>query len=385
MKRKLISMMVAVSCMALICGCGGKEKDQKESESTVTVSENDVEDVTDNDVSDSDVSDKEDESEVSLDIDATEYVVLGAYKGVEISVPAKVEFAQEDYEIEAKSYYFSYVNETEGITNRPVELLDMTNIDYVGKKDGVAFDGGTAQGATLLIGSGQFIDGFEEGLIGVMPGETVDLNLTFPENYGSAELAGQDVVFTVTVNFIPEMKDEKVAELGIANVSTVEEFMQYVKEFVDEQVDSEYMMTAGDAAIKQVVADSTFAELPEELLEKSRQSYRDYLDQMASMYGMDGATYVATYGGGVAYDDLVNEYAESYTKESLVAKAIAQYEGLIPTDEEVDARLEEYAAEYGYSVEALLTVSSKDDFRDSFIYEDVLALLVENAVNKVSE
>ena len=83
-----------------------------------------------------------------------------------------------------------------------VESGDTVNIDFEGKKDGVAFDGGTSQGYNLTIGSGSFIDGFEDGLIGVNVGDTVDLNLTFPEGYQNADLAGQDVVFTVTVNFI---------------------------------------------------------------------------------------------------------------------------------------------------------------------------------------
>ncbi len=391
MKKRFVSMLLAVSCAALICGCGGKEKETKESESTVTVSENDVEDVSDNDATDQDAqdnkqADQDKDQPVSLEYDPTDYVMLGAYKGVEISVPEKVVLAEEDYEIEAKSYYFAYIDETEGVTDRPVELLDMTNIDYVGKKDGVAFDGGTAQGATLLIGSGSFIDGFEEGLVGVMPGETVDLNLKFPEQYHSADLAGQEVVFTVTVNFIAEMKDERVTELGFPGVSTVEEYRQYVKDSIQEQIDAEYNGTAGDAVIKQVVKDSTFAEIPQELIEQNKQEYIAQLEQSAAMYGMTAEQWITTvYGASASYEDVVNEYAENYTKEILVALAVAQYEGMIPTEAELDASLEELAAEYGFTMEEILGIYPKDKFRDALIFEEVLAFLAENAVNKVSE
>lgn len=374
MKKKLVMMLAATACVAIMCGCGadaGKESAESTAQSEASVSEN--------------------EASVSgnmtvADINAEDYVTVGEYKGIEISVPGKVEYEESEYDIQTKSYYFNYINETEGVTDRPVALGDMTNIDYEGKKDGVAFEGGTAQGATLLIGSGQFIEGFEEGLIGVMPGETVDLNLKFPEAYHSADLAGQEVVFTVTVNFIPEMKDEKVSELGLNNVSNVEELKQHVKNSMDKEAETDFLMSAGDAVIKQVVENSEFAEIPEALLETNKQVYMNYLDQMAAMYGVDGKTFVSMYGGGQDYDTVVNDYALTYTKESLVAKVIADKEGLVLTDEELDARLAENAEAAGIGVETLLANGvTKDNYRESYLYEDVLNFLVENAVNTMSE
>lgn len=368
MKKRLISMLAATACVALLCGCGDNAQKESGQESQTSVSENEVADASGN--------------EAKFQYNPEDYVTLSEYKGMEISVPAKVEFEEYEYDLETKSYYFSYITEQEGITDRAVELYDMTNIDYEGKKDGVAFEGGTAQGATLLIGSGQFIDGFEEGLIGVMPGETVDLNLKFPENYGSADLAGQDVVFTVTVNFIPEMKDERVAELGVADVTNVEELKQYVKDAMNKQAESEYITTAGTVIMQQLIAEAQFGEIPEELLEENRQTYINYLEQQAAYYGMDGQTYVATYGGGVEYDALVEEYATAFTKELLVVRAIAQKEGLELTDEAVDARLEEYGASVGRTVDELLVNGvTKEDYKDSFTYDDVMTFLVENAVN----
>lgn len=374
MKKKLVMMMAATACVAMMCGCGadaGKESAESTVQSETSVSGNGA-DVSGN--------------ESVMNINAEDYVTVGEYKGIEISVPGKVEYEESDYDIQTKSFYFNYINETEGVTDRPVALGDMTNIDYEGKKDGVAFEGGTAQGATLLIGSGQFIEGFEEGLVGVMPGETVDLNLKFPEAYHSAELAGQEVVFTVTVNFIPEMKDERVPELGINNVGTVEEFKQYVKDSMDKSAESDYLVTAGDAVIKQVVENSEFSEIPEAILEQNKQTYINYLNQMAAGYGMDGETFVTMYGGGQDYDTIVSEYALTYTKESLVAQVIAENEGLTLTDEELDARLAQVAEDAGITVETLYENGvTRENYRESYMYEDVLNFLVENAVNTVSE
>ena len=150
------------------------------------------------------------------------YVTLGEYKGL------TVDTAAEDYKEAYDSFAQSdaeekqlYSQKTEG----KVANGDVANIDYEGKKDGVAFDGGTAQGYDLTIGSGQFIPGFEDGLIGKEIGSTVDLNLTFPEGYQSAELAGQDVVFTVKINYVKSAMSpaESYAELGFESADAYKE------------------------------------------------------------------------------------------------------------------------------------------------------------------
>ena len=172
--------------------------------------------------------------------DVEQYVTLGEYKGLQVTV---TEPAVDDatLETELESVYFANVTaENGGITDRAVAEGDTINLDYEGKKDGVAFSGGTAAGASLTIGSGQFIAGFEEGLVGVKPGETVDLDLTFPEEYHSADLAGQAVVFTVTVNYIQptEMEDSVVAGMGIDNVTNLEELKQNVYDELYAQYDA---------------------------------------------------------------------------------------------------------------------------------------------------
>ena len=135
---------------------------------------------------------------------------LGQYKNIEVTL---LELKVTDEDVESELYY--KLSSLAAKTDRTVvENHDVVNIDFVGKLDDVAFDGGSAEAFDLQIGSKNFIDGFEDGLIGTAVGDTVDLNVTFPESYGSSDLAGKDVVFTVTVNSImamPELTDSIIA------------------------------------------------------------------------------------------------------------------------------------------------------------------------------
>lgn len=157
------------------------------------------------------------------DTDLSKYVTLGEYKGL------TVDTSSDEY----KTAYDAVVTGDMTANNifdkkleGTVQKGDTVNIDYEGKRDGVAFEGGTAQGYDLKIGSGRFIAGFEDGLIGVNIGDTVDLNLTFPENYHSADLAGAAVVFTVKVNYVKDTLspgiDEHYEELGFKSVKEYE-------------------------------------------------------------------------------------------------------------------------------------------------------------------
>lgn len=155
--------------------------------------------------------------------DLSKYITLGKYKGL------SVDTSSEEY----KSAYDGIVKKDisdNGIVEKKLEGKiqkgDTANIDYEGKRDGVAFEGGTAKGYDLKIGSGSFIDGFEDGLIGVNIGDTVDLNLTFPKNYGNADLAGAAVVFTVKVNYVKTDAEVKIenhySELGFTSLEEYE-------------------------------------------------------------------------------------------------------------------------------------------------------------------
>lgn len=164
---------------------------------------------------------------ILYNVNLTEYVELGNYKGI------KVDKNSEDFDQSCMAYIISDIvsnnfQSTESVKEGTVNMGDIANIDFVGKKDGVAFEGGTSEGYDLTIGSGKFISGFEEGLVGKKVGSKVELNLTFPQDYGSEELAGQDVVFTVTINSVKPAKtpDQFYSALGFTSVEAYYESIE---------------------------------------------------------------------------------------------------------------------------------------------------------------
>lgn len=236
-------------------------------------------------------------------IKASDYVDLPDYSNIPVSVPAKHEVT--DDEVESMVQYqlsgdASY-QEVEGKTT--VESGDTVNIDYVGKKDGKAFDGGTASDYNLTIGSNSFIDGFEDGLIGKKVGETVDLDLTFPTDYSNADLAGQDVVFTVTINKIvelvtPELTDDWVAKQNITGVSTVDEFRTYIRKQAEDYYQQNYDTSVEAEILNYLTENSTFKkDPPEAMVDRYYNNMVTYYSQqLYQQYGMDLDTYTSLMG-----------------------------------------------------------------------------------------
>lgn len=317
------------------------------------------------------------------DLDVDKYVTLGVYKGVEVSMdPISVDTEQWDALV--KDIYYnnaSGVPVENGIMDRAVETGDTVNIDYEGKKDGAAFAGGTAQGANLTIGSGKFIAGFEDGLIGVMPGETVDLDLTFPESYGSADLAGQAVVFTVTVNCImpEEMDDAIVASIGIEGVTNGDELRQYVYDYLYENSEKSYNSTLRSYVMNAFIQNCVFEEIPDTLIEKYENLTRASIEEDAASYGMDGDTFT-NYFYGMGLEEFAATYAEEAVKQDLAMQAVANREGLNIEDEELNTMLLSYAQSAGYdTIEEYVGETSVEDYRNYFLYDRVLDFLAENA------
>ena len=211
---------------------------------------------------------------------------LGEYKSVAVTVEPKEEVTQED--IDAYIDQILSAKTTYEEVDRAVEEGDQVNIDYVGKKDGKEFEGGSSAegGYDLVIGSNSFIDGFEEGLIGAKKGDTLDLNLTFPETYSATELAGQDVVFTVTVNtvkesVVPELTDDYVTTLQ-ADCKTVDEYKEYVKGLLEEKAQYTYDQAVQEAAFEVVFNESVVSEPDQELIDSYYDKSISQADQYAS-------------------------------------------------------------------------------------------------------
>lgn len=376
MKKRLVIGLAVTLVMGVLSGCGsdkegvGNNSAQNSTESGVEATQGQVGEA---------ASDRVNVSELKVE----DYVTLGEYKNLAVTVAAKETITDAQVEAEALAIYQNYATkENGGVTDRAVATGDTVIIDYVGKKDGVAFDGGTDEGADLTIGSGQFIDGFEDGLIGVKPGETVDLNLTFPENYGSTELAGAKVVFTVTVHYIlpTEMKDEVVAGFGIEEFQNVKELKDYCRLGLEEEAQYYYQQNLEGELMAVLMENSTFAELPEAMVAQYEETIKGNIESTAAMYGVDGATFVYYFYNVSDYDAFVNENANYSGRSMLAAQAIAEKEGLIPKEEEVNERLEKLALDNGWeSLDQLLSQYDKEELKENLVYEDVMAYLIENA------
>ena len=371
MKRKIAKVLVAGLIGLQLIGCSNQK--------------------TENTEENKEVAENAESAEATVvyfdEINADEYVTLGDYKGLEV-VSTVQSIGDEEVDSYIEYMLSSTSGELEEVTDRDViENGDVANIDYVGKKDGVAFDGGTAEGYDLGIGFGSFIPGFEEGLVGVKKGETVDIELTFPENYRAPDLAGAEVVFTVTVNGIykeikPEFNDAFVAELAIENVSTTEEYRSYLKNMMEENEKQYALQDVQTQLLAMVTENATVSGTPQELVDRFYQVNINNMTYNAMMYGMDLQTFVSSYYGldEESFEAETVAAAEESAKQALVCLKIASEENIVVTEEEVNAAVEESYAEYGYpSAEEFKATIDMDEYKDSLLLNKIVDFLVENA------
>ena len=262
---------------------------------------------------------------------------LGTYVGVEIP---NIDTSVSDQDVEAQINTELMQNpDTVEVTDRAIQEGDTVNIDYVGTKDGVAFDGGTANGHDLEIGSNSFIDGFEAGLIGHSIGEDVKLDLTFPEDYHSEELAGAAVVFDVKINSISvstpaSLTDEWVNKHTNGEQKTVDEFRAAVKANLEEQRSKSAKSQDQYNAIAAVIQSSKF-EMKDDAIEYEYNNIYKPIDNMITQYGMDLDQYASAYG--MSADELktqIRSQAENYVKQVVVIREIYKKEKMSLTDED---------------------------------------------------
>ncbi len=304
---------------------------------------------------------------------------LGTYKGVEVE---KMDTQVTDEELEAELQRILASNpEYSEVTDRPAKEGDVVNIDYVGMKDGVAFDGGTAEGYDLELGSGAFIDGFEDGLIGANKGSELSLNLTFPEEYHSPELAGQDVVFDVTVNSIEEKKDAVLDDNFVQRMSdfnTVEEYKADTLVNLEKQKEDMADIQLENDAFMAALETCEF-EVNEDAIEEQYQNQYSYYTQMVQMYGMELADYVSMLGmTEEEFQDEIRNAAELSIKQNLLVKAVAEAEKL----EVEDADRQAAAAQYGMDVENMVNAYGQEALDESAMLIKVATFIKDNAVIK---
>ena len=279
----------------------------------------------------------------------------------------------------------------EEVTDRDdVEDGDIVNIDYTGTKDGEKFDGGSATGYDLTIGSGTFIDGFEDGLKGHKVGEEVTLNLKFPDDYKQNEdLAGQAVVFKVKINkiqqkVVPELTDDWVAGQNISGVSTVDEYKDYVRQQLMQQAQSTYDSDVQSKIAQYVVENSTFKQdPPKEMVDRLSESMKTYYNKYAQQYGMELDDFLTTFMNADEDnpEQIITDNATDSAKELLVMKVIADKEDLNPSRSEFNTQLSNYAAQAGYSsVDEFKKSEDAESVRESMMLQNVLEFLQKSAV-----
>lgn len=391
MKKKMALLCMAGIMVFGISACSDKKAANQTSESVETQTASDGEDAAhtestqtgeDSDSSSAEtekVSDREDYVGIQ-DLDIEEYITLADYKNMTVSA---IKPDTDDETIE------NYINSrllVGDIMDRAVEEGDVVDIDFVGKKDGEEFQNGSAQGYKLTIGSGAFIPGFEDGLIGVTPGETVDLELTFPEDYDNEEMAGQEVVFTVTVNSIKGSAEyaavtpQDMKSLGLA-YETKEEVWEAGKKAVEENAAETFAANSRSAILQKLVEESTASSIPEYLVEEEVQNYNTYMGSLAQqMYGVDLETFV-TGAYGITMDEYntqLNEMCSDTVKQYLVLEAVARSEGIEITEDMMKETAAGEAAEYGYaSAEELIDDVGYTTYRMYMMQDKVLERLME--------
>lgn len=314
----------------------------------------------------------------------SEVTTLGTYKDLTYTMEtATITDEEVEEEIQAELEWYS---EYEEVTDRTiVEDGDVVNINFVGSVDGEEFEGGTAQDYDLEIGSGDFIEGFEEQIVGKEKGSTFDVNVTFPEDYEEG-LSGKDAVFKVTVNKIQksvaaELTDEFVQEN--MECETVEEYRTKVKEDLLTSLQDENKTTAIYEVLDQIIASS------EMKIEDA--DVEAYIDSMigeytayAEMYGMEKEEFINNFFGGTE-EELRAESVEEAKNEitySLILSAIAKKENLGITQEEYEAKVTGYLEEYEVeSIEQYEEEYGKSDVIYELLYEKVTQYLLDNSTN----
>lgn len=302
-----------------------------------------------------------------------ESIVLGEYKGLPLT-QEKIEVTDEHIGARLAEYASQYPVE---VTDRTTaQLGDVANIDYKGTKDGVAFDGGTAQGHDLSLGSGQFIEGFEEGVVGMEIRSEKDLKLTFPDPYSNPDLAGADVVFHVTLNSLKApapIGDDLAKEILGDDNATLEDLTADVRKDLEEENEILFFNNAGSELINQVVENSEIVcdeAAVEGMYEQMKSTYSSY----AIQYGVDLDTFLNVFVGTDV--DGLKENAEMLVKQEMALKAIIEKENI-----KADDALRDSIAKMNYfeSAESMINIYGEEGAKNIFELGAAYQFLIDNA------
>lgn len=312
-------------------------------------------------------------------------VSLGQYKGIEVE--------KQEYNVTDEMVNAEIERERENVARmidveRPVENGDEVELDYSGTVNGVKFEGGTAEHQMLVIGSGMFIPGFEEQMIGMNVGEEKDLNVKFPDEYHSDELKGKDAVFHVKVHAVrvkelPEADDEFAKD--VSEFNTIAELRDHKKEELEKKAMNEAKAKKENDVIEKAVANAT-VDIPDVMIDRQADRMLNDIRYRLSMQGISLEDYCKYTGTKteVMKAEMKNE-AERRVKTQLVLDAIMKAEGIKAENDEVDKKIDEYCAQFDDKAEEFKAKLNEDDkayFEDQVLLDKTINMLVDSAIEK---
>lgn len=319
--------------------------------------------------------------EITAEVVTKPEVKLGDYKNLEVSVEESKEVT--DAEVDEK---------IERERNNLAELVlkedaavegDTVVIDFVGSVDGVEFDGGKGDNFSLELGSGQFIPGFEDQLVGKKAGETVKVNVTFPEDYQSADLAGKDATFVTTIHEVkakevPELDDELAKDID-EEVETLDELKAKYRKELEATKETAYNDAVEAAAIDLAVANAEIVELPEEMIhDEVQRAMQEFMGNMQRQ-GISSEMYFQL--AGTTEEDLRKQYeadADKRVKTNLVIEAVAKAEGFEATDEEIEKEISDLATEYKMEAEQVRSLLSPDMLKHDIAMKKAVNVITDS-------
>ena len=322
-----------------------------------------------------------DDGTVTLTLTTEVYpeVTLGQYKGLEVE---KAEATVTDEQVEAElNRMAENVASTETVDG-PAQMGNTANIDFVGFEDGVPFEGGKGEHHDLTLGSGTFVPGFEEQIVGMSAGEEKDINITFPENY-HADLAGKAVVFHVKVNkvtetVVPAMDDEFAKD--VSEFDTLDALKADIRAKAMERAQKNVQNEFETACIAKA-SENTTVELPNALVERELDTQMERFAYQLQMGGYSMEQYAKMMGGDVkTMRNAFRPAAEKAAKESVTLEKIAEVENIAVTDEEIAAEIESLAKQYDLTVEKVKEMVPAEELTESLKTRKAVQVIVDSAV-----
>ena len=316
---------------------------------------------------------------------------LNQYKGLEIV--KTVQIVTDAMVMEQLEEVRKENQKTIIITDRAAELGDEVILDYAGFVGEHQFDGGTAEMQSLVLGSGMFIPGFEEQLVGAAIGAEVDVNVTFPEQYHAPDLAGQAAVFRCKIHEIHAKElypmDDTFAQ-GVAGLTTLDEMKAVLKKNMEEYAEQMADSQVNDRLLEALVAQCEEVEIGEEMMNAEIESAVARISQQMAQQGIPMEAYLQFYGKTMEeFRQDLRPQAENSLKARLALEEVARLEGITVTDEELEAEVELMAREFGISAEQLKTLMGEgialENLRKDTVVKKTVKLLLDSAVITVEQ